>query len=118
MITDLKMPGLSGIELLKQMRSQYPGTVVIILTAFGTVETAVQAMKAGAYDYLTKPVDSEEMSLVVGRALEHLRLVRECSYYGLASTASTALRTSSGIQKSCCRSWKPLPGLRTPTPRC
>ena len=76
-VTDLKMPGLSGIELLKQMRSQYPETTVIILTAFGTVETAVQAMKAGAYDYLTKPVDPEEMSLVVGRALEHLRLVRE-----------------------------------------
>jgi two-component system NtrC family response regulator len=76
-ITDLKMPGLTGIELLKQMRSQYPETIVIILTAFGTVETAVQAMKAGAYDYLTKPVDPEEMSLVVGRALEHLRLVQE-----------------------------------------
>jgi len=76
-VADLKMPGFSGIELLRQMRSQYPETIVIILTAFGTVETAVQAMKAGAYDYLTKPVDPEEMSLVVGRALEHLRLVRE-----------------------------------------
>ena len=76
-ITDLKMPGLSGIELLKQIRSQYPETIIIILTAFGTVETAVEAMKAGVYDYLTKPVHPEEMSLVVGRALEHLRLVNE-----------------------------------------
>jgi DNA-binding NtrC family response regulator len=76
-ITDLKMPGLSGIELLKQIRSQYPEIVMIILTAFGTVETAVEAMKAGAYDYLTKPVHPEEMSLVVGRALEHFRLVKE-----------------------------------------
>jgi DNA-binding NtrC family response regulator len=76
-ITDLKMPGLSGIELLKQIRSQYPEIVMIILTAFGTVETAVEAMKAGAYDYITKPVHPEEMSLVVGRALEHFRLVKE-----------------------------------------
>jgi len=76
-ITDLKMPGSSGVDLLKEIRSRHPETTIIILTAFGTVETAVEAMKAGAYDYLTKPVYAEEMSLVVGRALEHCRLVRE-----------------------------------------
>jgi DNA-binding NtrC family response regulator len=76
-ITDLKMPGLCGLELLKQIRSKYPETVIIILTAFGTVETAVDAMKAGAYDYLTKPVHPDELSLVVRRALEHLRLIEE-----------------------------------------
>ena len=76
-VTDLKMPGCSGVELLKQIRSQYPEMIVIILTAFGTVETAVEAMKLGAYDYLTKPVHPDELSLVVGRALEHLRLIEE-----------------------------------------
>ena len=76
-ITDLRMPGLSGLELLKEIRSQYPETIVIILTAFGTVDTAVEAMKAGAYDYLTKPVHPDELSLVVGRAVEHLRLIEE-----------------------------------------
>ncbi|MDE3181105.1 MAG: sigma-54-dependent Fis family transcriptional regulator [Acidobacteriota bacterium] len=76
-ITDLKMAELSGIELLKQIRSLYPETIIIILTAFGSVETAVAAMKAGAYDYLTKPVHPEEMSIVIRRALEHCRLVRE-----------------------------------------
>ncbi len=76
-ITDLKMAGLSGIAVLKEIRSQYPETIIIILTAFGTVETAVEAMKAGAYDYLTKPVHADEMSLVVRRALEHFRLVKE-----------------------------------------
>jgi two-component system, NtrC family, response regulator len=76
-ITDLRMPDLSGLELLKQVRSQYPQTVIIILTAFGTVETAVEAMRAGAYDYLTKPVHPDEMVMVVGRALEHVRLVEE-----------------------------------------
>jgi len=76
-ITDLKMPGLSGMELLKQVKSQYPQTVVIVLTAFGTVETAVEAVKAGAYDFLTKPVHPDELSLVVARALDHLRLIEE-----------------------------------------
>ncbi|MGH9438770.1 MAG: sigma-54-dependent transcriptional regulator, partial [Terriglobia bacterium] len=76
-ITDLKMPDVSGIALLKQIRSQYPESIIIILTAFATVETAVEAMKAGAYDYLTKPVHPEEMSLVVQRALDHFRLVKE-----------------------------------------
>jgi DNA-binding NtrC family response regulator len=76
-ISDLKMPGSSGLELLRQIRLQYPEAIVLILTAFGTVETAVEAMKSGAYDYLTKPVHPDELSLVVGRALEHLRLVKE-----------------------------------------
>ncbi len=76
-ITDLKMPDMSGLDLLRQVRSRYPQTVVIILTAFGTVDTAVEAMKAGAYDYLTKPVHSGEMAVVVRRALEHLRLVEQ-----------------------------------------
>ncbi|HXJ93025.1 MAG TPA: sigma-54 dependent transcriptional regulator [Terriglobia bacterium] len=76
-VADLKMPECSGISLLRQIRSQYPETVIIILTAFGTVETAVEAMKAGAYDYLTKPVHPDELSLVVRRALEHSLLVKE-----------------------------------------
>jgi DNA-binding NtrC family response regulator len=76
-ITDLKMPGMSGLELLKHVRLQYPQTIIIMLTAFGTVDTAVEAMKAGAYDYLTKPVHQDEMSVVVRRALEHLHLVEQ-----------------------------------------
>src|SRR5579864_1909392 len=55
-ITDLNLPGASGIELLKRARAMDPETAVILMTAFATVETAVQAMKQGAYDYITKPV--------------------------------------------------------------
>ena len=76
-ITDLRMSGMSGLELLKHARLQYPQTIIIILTAFGTVDTAVDAMKAGAYDYLTKPVHPDEMSVVVRRALEHVHLVEQ-----------------------------------------
>jgi two-component system NtrC family response regulator len=76
-ITDLKLPGMSGLELLKQIHSQYPQMIIIMLTAFGTVDTAVEAMKTGAYDYLTKPVHPDEMSVVVRRALDHVRLVEQ-----------------------------------------
>jgi two-component system NtrC family response regulator len=76
-ITDLKMPGMSGLDLLKEIRTQYPEVIVIMVTAFGSVETAVDAMKAGAYDYITKPVNMDELRLVVSRGLEHLDLREE-----------------------------------------
>jgi len=76
-LTDLKMPGLSGMELVDRIRSEYPEVPSVIITAFGTIQSAVQAMRAGAYDYLTKPIDFEELALVVHRVLEHFRLVAE-----------------------------------------
>jgi DNA-binding NtrC family response regulator len=76
-ITDLKMPGMSGLELLKKIRSGYPEILVIVVTAFGTVENAVEAMKAGAYDYITKPVNIDELRFIISRGLEHLDLREE-----------------------------------------
>lgn len=76
-ITDLKMPGMSGLELLRRIRSAYSEIVIIMATAFGTIENAVEAMRAGAYDYVTKPVQIEELRITVSRALEHLELREE-----------------------------------------
>jgi two-component system NtrC family response regulator len=76
-ITDLRMPGLSGVDLLKQIRVDYPETVVVLVTAFGTVGSAVEAMKLGAYDYITKPIDPNRLRFVVARALENLSLREE-----------------------------------------
>ena len=76
-ITDLRMPGIDGLEGLKRFHQKIPALPVIIVTAFATVETAVEAMKAGAFDYLKKPFDPEELELLVGRAVEHMRLRRE-----------------------------------------
>jgi two-component system NtrC family response regulator len=76
-ITDLKMPGMSGLELLRRIRVTHPDMIVVMLTAFGSVDTAVEAMKAGAYDYITKPVHAEELELVARRSLEHHELVEE-----------------------------------------
>jgi len=69
-ISDLKMPGLSGEELLAKILAESPGTPVIILTGHGTVETAVKAMRAGAWDFLTKPVNLDYLSLLVKQALD------------------------------------------------
>ncbi len=76
-LTDLKMPGMDGVELLKKLRSQVAGVPVVLMTAFGAVETAVAAMREGADDYLTKPLNTDELVLVVERCLERLRLRRE-----------------------------------------
>jgi DNA-binding NtrC family response regulator len=74
-ITDLKMPRLSGEELLRNISSLYPTVPVIILTGHGTIESAVQAMRDGAYDFLTKPVNLDRLSLLVKRALSNRELV-------------------------------------------
>ncbi len=76
-ISDLKMPGMSGLELLKKVRAGFPETIIVVVTAFGTVETAVEAMKLGAYDYITKPVHPEALELCVEKALQHLHLLEE-----------------------------------------
>ncbi|MDR2758451.1 MAG: sigma-54 dependent transcriptional regulator [Spirochaetaceae bacterium] len=74
-ITDLRMPGLSGEELLKRIVSETPGIPVIVLTGHGTVENAVVAMRNGAYDFLTKPVNLDHLSLLVKRALQSRELI-------------------------------------------
>jgi two-component system NtrC family response regulator len=76
-LTDLKMAGMSGLELLRSLQTEQPDTIVILMTAYGTIETAVEAVKAGAYDYITKPVNQEELFLLMDRALEHRALRRE-----------------------------------------
>src|SRR3954454_4195487 len=75
-VTDLKMPGRDGLALLAKIRAEQPDTQVIMLTAHGTVESAVQAMKSGAFDYLQKPIGSPvELRLLVSRALERRQLL-------------------------------------------
>jgi len=76
-LTDLKMAGMDGIELLRRIKVVAPQTEVLIFTAYGTVKSAVEAMKLGAYDYIGKPFDEEELLLKVARALERKALVRE-----------------------------------------
>jgi len=76
-LTDLKMPGMDGDELLRSIRKDFPSLPVVIMTAFGTVRSAVEAMKAGAHDYILKPFDNEELRLTLERAAKYYRLVKD-----------------------------------------
>ncbi len=76
-ITDLKMPGIGGMEFLRRLKGARPDTEVVVMTAYGSIDTAVEAMRLGAYDYLTKPIDRERFPVVVEKALERHFLAAE-----------------------------------------
>ncbi|HNM47549.1 MAG TPA: sigma-54 dependent transcriptional regulator, partial [Candidatus Sumerlaeota bacterium] len=79
-VTDLKMPGLDGAGLLDAVKLRHPDTAVIIMTAHATVKSAVDAMRAGAFDYVMKPFENEELRLTVERALDYTRLKKDNAY--------------------------------------
>jgi len=76
-LLDLKLPGAGGLEALHQIRERRPDVVIIVVTGYGTVQSAVQAMKNGAYDYVTKPFSMEELRLLLERVSSHLKLKTE-----------------------------------------
>jgi DNA-binding NtrC family response regulator len=76
-LTDLKMPDMSGIDLLTALLKTQPGLCVILMTAHGSIGSAVDAMRNGAFDYLTKPLEKDELLVVLGKGMERTRLVRE-----------------------------------------
>jgi DNA-binding NtrC family response regulator len=71
-LTDIRMPGVSGFDVLRAVQSRAPATSVVMMTAYANVADAVAAIKLGAYDYVAKPLDADEISLVVARAVEHM----------------------------------------------
>jgi two-component system response regulator HydG len=76
-VTDYKMEGMDGLEVLKQVKEKYPSTEVLIITAYGTIELAVEAMKLGAVDFITKPFSHEEFKLKIERILQRIREKKE-----------------------------------------
>src|SRR6476661_1665654 len=76
-ISDVRMPDMNGIEFLRAAREFYPDIGVVMMTAFGTIDTAREAFKLGADDFISKPFNNEELKLIVERALEHKALVHE-----------------------------------------
>jgi two-component system, NtrC family, response regulator AtoC len=79
-VVDIRLPGIDGLKVLEQVRDLSPSTEVVMMTAHASVSSAVEAIKRGAFDYLTKPLDLEELRVVVDKALANLRMRRELSY--------------------------------------
>jgi DNA-binding NtrC family response regulator len=73
-LTDMKMPGMDGLSLMKEVHKRSPGTPVIVITAFGDIDTAVEAMKCGAFDFVPKPTSREHLKIIVKRAVDHVGL--------------------------------------------
>ena len=80
-LLDMQLPGLSGLETLKKIREIDPNVLVVIVTAYGTIASAVEAMRLGAIDFLRKPLDTDEVAIAIERALAHARLARTVSFY-------------------------------------
>jgi DNA-binding NtrC family response regulator len=97
-VTDLKMPGCDGMEVLKRARTLNEQTMVIIMTAFGTVDGAVEAIKEGAYDYIQKPFSIDELDLKIQRAFEHTRLVRKVTYLGSSPVSDGIVGESASMK--------------------
>ncbi|MBP9853839.1 MAG: sigma-54-dependent Fis family transcriptional regulator [Candidatus Omnitrophica bacterium] len=76
-ITDLKLPKMSGLDLLKEIKKNHKHTEVIMITGYGSIETAVEAMKIGAFDYVTKPINDSEIKLIIGNIVGRIKLVEE-----------------------------------------
>ena len=76
-LTDVRMPGTTGLQLCQQIKLQRPDIPVVVMTAFGSLETAVSAMRSGAYDFITKPVEMEVLSLTIARAAERRSLTQQ-----------------------------------------
>jgi len=80
MFVDIKMPGMDGIELLERVKADFADTAVVIITAYGSIETAISAMKMGAADYLLKPFKPDQLTLVMEKVNQQKKMTRECDY--------------------------------------
>lgn len=100
-ITDMKMPEITGIDVLRRVKELYPRTVVVVITAYATVENAVEAMRLGAFNYLLKPFTPDTIEMIVDKAAEHLSVLNENSYLRgqVAKGDSEVIAESASLRK-------------------
>ena len=101
-VSDLKMGGSDGLDVLRTTKSLHPTVSVILMTAFGTVNTAVEAMKIGAFDYVQKPFEIEEMEVKIEKALELKRLRHELDYLRNEQQEQLRVREASSAPATRC----------------
>jgi len=116
-LMDIRMIRVSGLEALTEIKALNPAIPVIIMTAYSSVETAVKALKSGAYDYLTKPLDFDELRLTMERAMEHTHLKRKTGRCARPSEITLTGGTSSDEAWPWKKYLKPWPRWRPQRPR-
>ena len=94
-LTDVRMPGTTGLQLCKQLTDMRPDIPVVVMTAFGSMETAVEAIRAGAYDFVTKPIEMDMLALLLERAFRHRNLQQKVKVLSAAVKLSLSLDTAS-----------------------
>ena len=117
-ITDVNMPRCDGMQLVRDVRKKHPAVAVIVVTGFGKIESAVEAIKLGAVDYLTKPVVDDELRIAVNKAIQQHTLLAETNPSKTSSPSGSAWATSSALTTACRRSTtssKPLPKAKPPS---
>lgn len=104
-ITDMKMPDITGIDVLREAKKNSPSTIVVVITAFGSIENAVEAMKIGAFNYVIKPFSPDTIEAIVDKANQHLSLVAENNYLReqVSSSDNHTLIAESSIMKTIIR---------------
>src|SRR6266550_1976401 len=102
-LTDLRLPGLGGLELVRQLHETQPRLPVVLMTAHGTIETAIEATKLGAYDYLQKPFEMPELIALLNKAAEAGRLMREPVALADEPSAKAALVGTSRAMQAVCK---------------
>lgn len=90
-LLDLRLPGIDGMDVLRELRARHSSASVVVMTAYGNVESAVEAMKGGASDYLTKPLDLQELDLVIDRVVDHRRISANLDYFRRRERADSAI---------------------------
>ena len=125
-VVDLNMPGISGLDVAAWVSANRSDTPVVVITAFGSLETAVAAIRAGAYDFVTKPLEIEAIGLTLARAVSYHRLRAEVRRLRLADRrvrrarprSASPARRSSAEARRCAACTTPCCARRPPTPRC
>ena len=112
-ITDMKMPRISGREVLERVKKNWPHIPVLIMTAFGSIESAVEAMRYGAFNYITKPFSNDELLLSIQNAAELARAHRQYQLLRESATASTRSSGAAGPSVTCSPLWT-APGRAAP----
>ena len=118
-LTDLQMPGMDGLEFCPRLVDSRPDMPVIVMTAFGNLESAIAAIRAGAYDFVTKPIEMELLALILRRAVERRQLQQQIhSLRETLQQAGPVRRTARPKPAPCSSSTTSWPRSPIPTPRC